>query len=298
MSVSAARYIVAKYVPELLRNEPRNVGVIVWTPEKVDARFWGENGGGDVDGRKVPEWVQSQPTYKEWVHFWRNCIVHGAVQTKDKTIHADTVKFLDALKEQTGNANYILGDTGSVTDEIEPSDLPALTSYLFDILVDRETDEETAKNAYQLERACNKVIRKTRVFNDKRFIRDKGVFCKITEGVNELFQFDYYYGGNGDPTWLSKRVPLGTRQLNKHVDSTAWQFEKVIRSGVIPKERGAALIMPTEKQRSDEQVQRAINVLHTVTRVIDLNDQAERLEHELNELPGVSEAESNKPFTE
>jgi hypothetical protein len=46
----------------------------------MDARFWGENGGNDVDGRKVPDWVQSQPTYKEWVHFWRNCIVHGAVR--------------------------------------------------------------------------------------------------------------------------------------------------------------------------------------------------------------------------
>jgi hypothetical protein len=281
---ATARYVVAKYIPELLRNEPRNVGVIVWTPEKIDARFWGENGAG-IDGRKVPDWVRSQATYKEWVHFWRNCMVHGALQVKGKTIHADTSTFLDALKEETGNANYILGDAGSVTDEIEPSDLPALTSYLFDILVDRETDEETAKSAYDLERACNQIIRKTRVFSDRRFVRDKGVFCKIAEGVNELFQFDYYYGGNGDPTWLSKRVPLGTRQLNKQVDSSAWQFEKVVASGVIPRENSAALIMPTEKQRTDEQVQRAISVLQTVTRVIDLTDQRERLEHELNDLP-------------
>lgn len=61
---TSVRYLVAKYIPELLRNEPRNVGVIVWTPEKVDARFWGENGEDNVDGRKIPEWVRSQTTYK------------------------------------------------------------------------------------------------------------------------------------------------------------------------------------------------------------------------------------------
>lgn len=280
---TSVRYLVAKYIPELLRNEPRNVGVIVWTPEKVDAQFWGENGGDNVDGRKIPEWVRSQTTYKEWVHFWRNAIVHGQSPIKGKTIRPNSANFLEALKK-SGNANYILGDGGEVTDEIEPADLPILTSYLFELLVDRETDEETAKNAYELERACNRVIRKTRAFSDKRFVRDKGVFCKITEGVRELFQFDYYYGENGDPEWLSKRVPLGTRQLNKHVDSTAWQFEKVIKSGMIHPDRGAALIMPTAEQLKDDEVQRAISVLHTVTRVIDLNVERDRFADELDSL--------------
>ena len=276
------RYVVAKYVPELFRNEPRNVGVIVWTPHgKVDARFWGENGGG-IDGRKVPDWVKSKVTYKEWVHFWRTCLFQGQLKVKGRSVRSSAARFLDVLA-QTGDANYILGDGGKIAEEIDAVDLPALTSYLFDLLVDKETDEETAKNAYELERTCNRVIRETNAYTDRHFLRNKGVFCKIADGVRELFEFDYYYG-NGDPEWLYKRVPLGTRQLNKHVDSTAWQFEKVVTSGVIPRDQGAALIMPSEEQRADEQVQRAISVLQTVTRVIDLTAEPHRLTQELNSI--------------
>src|SRR6266699_384568 len=102
-----ARYIIAKYVPEILRNEPRNFGVIVWSPEKLDARFSGETGGGGVDGRKIPEWVKSKTSYKEWVHYLRNCIAHGAVEIKGKVVRSDVPDFIDALKD-VSNANYVL----------------------------------------------------------------------------------------------------------------------------------------------------------------------------------------------
>jgi hypothetical protein len=276
------RYLIAKYVPEVLRNEPRNFGVIVWTPFKVDARFWGESLG-NVDGRKVPDWIRSKTAYKEWVKFLRNCVVKGEISTKGETITSETPEFLSALENVSG-ANYLLGDSGLIPESIEASDVPILTDYLYELLVAGETDPQTAKNAYELEVACNKVIRRTRVNEDQRFKRNRSVICSIAKGVTEYIHFDYYYG-NGDPEWLYKRVPLGIRQLDRFVDSTAWQFDRVVRASVIPREKGAALIMPTDEQRAEPSVQEAIRVLGTVTRVIDIGENAQQLQTELDSLP-------------
>ena len=276
------RYLIAKYVPEVLRNEPRNFGVIVWTPFKVDARFWGESQG-NVDARKIPEWINSKTAYKEWVKFLRKCVVKGEITDKGKAVTSKTAEFLNALKSVSG-ANYILGDSGSIPDKIEASDVSTLTDYLYELLVAGETHVQTAKNAYELEVACNKVIRNTRVNDDDRFKRNRAVICSIAKGVTEYIHFDYYFG-NGDPEWLYKRVPLGGRQLDKFVDSAAWQFDRVVRASVIPREKGAALIMPTKEQRADHAVQDAIRVLSTVTRVIDVGENPDQLKMELDALP-------------
>lgn len=53
--MSSNRYFVAKYIPDLLRNEPRNFGVILWTPDGVAARFLAEERErpGEIDGRRA-----------------------------------------------------------------------------------------------------------------------------------------------------------------------------------------------------------------------------------------------------
>lgn len=54
--MNTPRYLIAKYIPDLRRMEPRNIGVIVWSPQGVAARFAAEKADtdGDVDGRSLP----------------------------------------------------------------------------------------------------------------------------------------------------------------------------------------------------------------------------------------------------
>lgn len=68
------KYLVAKYIPDMLRMEPRNIGVIVLPGNgTVEARFTAENPtrAGDVDNSKVPSFVTSRSAYCQWIQFWR-----------------------------------------------------------------------------------------------------------------------------------------------------------------------------------------------------------------------------------
>ena len=54
-------YLVAKYISDLHRMEPRNIGIIVWTRSAVSARFVAErpNKPGEIDGRSIPPFVRA-----------------------------------------------------------------------------------------------------------------------------------------------------------------------------------------------------------------------------------------------
>lgn len=63
-------WFVAKYMPDLRRREPRNVGVILSVDGRLMARFYGERPDGELDGRKS-RFVSSGENYRDWVHYWR-----------------------------------------------------------------------------------------------------------------------------------------------------------------------------------------------------------------------------------
>ncbi|HEY7387236.1 MAG TPA: hypothetical protein VH640_01925 [Bryobacteraceae bacterium] len=76
MSAVTARYWVAKYIEDPLRNEPRNVGVIVRMPQGVAARFAGENEEGVIDRRKLQRFKYAD-IYTQWLDYWRGQIERG-----------------------------------------------------------------------------------------------------------------------------------------------------------------------------------------------------------------------------
>jgi len=59
-----ARWLVAKYMPDLRRREPDNVGVILLMDGRAHLRFLGQRDG-RVDGRSV-RWAGSVKNYKAW----------------------------------------------------------------------------------------------------------------------------------------------------------------------------------------------------------------------------------------
>lgn len=277
--VNRPHYILAKYVSDPMRNEPRNIGVIVWAPWGVSARFLGEEHG-VLDGRKIPSWVQSRDAYREWMGSWRSVLLHKKVPTADGEIEAADIRFLDALS-QKGRGNYVLSDKGSVLDPVTQEDGPALMDFLFSTLVDMDADRVAARAAFDMERACNRIIKDTRAFRNQHFHRGKAVLCKITPHVIESLNFDYYVG-NGEPKRLYQRVPLAQRDT--HLHAALWQFERVIEAGIVTREKSAALVLPTPEQKEDERFRKAVSILETQTRVIDLSSEAERFADELNEI--------------
>lgn len=67
----SARFWVAQYVRDVLRNEPQNVGVFVAKENETRTRFFGEiEGRDDFDGRRLSKF-NHPGVYRQWVNFWR-----------------------------------------------------------------------------------------------------------------------------------------------------------------------------------------------------------------------------------
>lgn len=67
------KWLLAKYVRDLRRREPVNVGVIVFAHGEIAARFVGETDGKAIDGRRTRGFADPE-NYRAWVAHWRRSI--------------------------------------------------------------------------------------------------------------------------------------------------------------------------------------------------------------------------------
>jgi len=76
------QWFIAKYMPDLQRREPRNVGVVLFFGDRMLSRFLGEDplDPGKIDGRSIRHKVGSPTNYRDWVHFWRVAAASGPEQ--------------------------------------------------------------------------------------------------------------------------------------------------------------------------------------------------------------------------
>lgn len=70
-------YVIAKYVDDIRRNEPINVGVIAFGAGHVAARFEGEDEHGRLDRRRIRKRVTGRDAYVAWVQHWRRLLDAG-----------------------------------------------------------------------------------------------------------------------------------------------------------------------------------------------------------------------------
>jgi hypothetical protein len=113
----SAKYWIARYVEDVFRNEPKNVGVIVSVGRNLAARFVGEQDNDTLDGRKLKGF--SHPNvYTQWHDYWRREIATGDLS---RVIAATT-------------SNYFIVAGGEVSD-IGNDSAADVCRFLFDILV-------------------------------------------------------------------------------------------------------------------------------------------------------------------
>jgi hypothetical protein len=114
----SARYWVAKYVDDPFRNEPRNVGVIVSTPDGLAARFAGERDDASMDRRRLGQRFKYADVYLQWVEFWREQVALENVA--------------EIVAAATPNYYVIVGGEVSDTGSDSPS---TICSFLYALLV-------------------------------------------------------------------------------------------------------------------------------------------------------------------
>lgn len=273
--MSTPQYLLAKYIPDLRRGEPRNVGIVVWSDGNVEARFLGEKVSrpGEVDGRSVPAFVTSPPAYKQWIEYWRLQLGRESIipATGGCPIGRNRPEFLSVLMAAS-KGNFVLVEGGFLLDPVAAEGVPALADYLYATLVDAPAPDDPRDTT--LDDIVSRILQRTGMTQDPNFHVRYELPCQIGDGREEKFNFDYAYE-NGTLRRLYKQLPFPRRHDTQQmrVDATAWKFDRVNLAGILNGDRPVAIVYPTDEQLNDPETKRMLGVLETVGRVLDLHDE-------------------------
>jgi hypothetical protein len=199
------RILVAKYVEDLRRWEPRNVGVIVEAKDGYAARFVGERPDGGVDGRKV-RWNIDPEIYRGWIAFWKECLDKGD----------------DGLAEavRLSSSNYLLSAAAEVWIGAENVTAAELLARYYPELVERAEAEETADVAEpKLQTMADIVLEKAGATRLPSF--RQGFQLEGTLDLREPEPYRFHYGWQNGHTIVAHRVPLSDQE---RVDAVLWRF--------------------------------------------------------------------------
>lgn len=271
--MNPTKYLLVKYIADLHRFEPRNIGVIVCSAAGAEARFAGEHADrpGEVDGRSIPNFVTSAGAYKQWVRYWRDAIAAGrvTVPASGDVVDVTSPGFADAML-QTSRGNFVVVDAGFVLDEVAGAELPAVADQLYAQLVDARPAEEPRD--VDLDAVADGLLDRLGLRGHRNFHRDYPVRCPVN-GVEEEYVFSDAFG-NGTPERLYQRlaIPKSKVRLRKNVHDTAWSFEQVIKQQIVAPDATGVLVYLSEEQAAQPDVDRSLRLLRSMTRVINLHD--------------------------
>ncbi len=265
----SARYILAKYIPNLSRMESKNIGIFVWLDGAVRSMF--------LEPRDA-DFIQDKSTYKRWVAYWKRLTSSKDLKIPGRSevpIHEPS--YLDELI-YTKEGNYILVKGGFVNEKVNESDLDDLTNFLFSELV---ANFKEIKPAYALRQApsfkdrCNSVIKMSRLNGEYRE-RFK-VKCELY-GHPMHFKFDYGTG-NGKPWNLFQRVSL---RNEPSVSDATLKMQAIIGARILPKNRCAVLLESPDDSAKDD-VRENYELVSDLFTVIDIRDE-EKAIFEINRV--------------
>lgn len=247
------QWFVIKHVPDLVRREPKNIGVILLLDGRGTSRFLGEQEDGDIDGRSVHQFG-NHLVYKAWVKQWRALRDQGT----------------DALQREVAagrrpGASFYLEDGGELLagDDGRPGD--EILDDLYATLVRPDTEPAVADDVRSM---TWKVIRRLGI---SRKVQERARLAVTVGGMPDDLWFDYRYD-NGRPH-LMQRVGLATS------DKSTWDrlhlietnFERLGKSNALP---GFSAITFIKQQDADPRlVEAAYGRLAPMSAIVDVSDQ-------------------------
>jgi len=280
-------YLIAKYIPDLSRMEPRNIGVVAWANGDLAARFIGQKTqqASEVDGRSIPSFVTDSYAYRQWIGFW-------VEETSGKTIcdlrsgkefSAEEPDCLMALKE-TGRDNFILEDGGFLLDELPAGETVSdLANYLFETLVSQETHLLTFAKDAALQEASERILTRSGLPETKGFISDYRIKRKVGKFEDEL-KFSHAFMNGSLSLFQKVTLSKNHETLEKNVQSTAWKFEQAAKLESLDPSHEFSLIYAAEDRLGDPSVERAVSLLEEVSTVVNLCSQEDEFLERLLEL--------------
>lgn len=293
LDASAPRYLLAQYLPNVLRQEARNIGVIVWTPGVVAARFCAEkhDAPNGVDSRRIPHFINlgNANAYVQWMLHWRYQLSQQAIVPVEGgiPISKQSPDFLQVLQGYS-QENYSLIEGGYFLDEVTADNIDEAVNELFEMLVesDVEQDAEPEVTQQRLNQTVKRLLDKSGLSRHPNLVQSYPVRCRIMPlkgsvggasneqtPLEEDIKFSYVFG-NGTPQYIFQNVPLPRQssELNRSVRATAWMFEQVLNSEILDSGNCRALVYYTEQRNADAETRKAIRTLQSLVKVINVHE--------------------------
>ena len=172
------RFLIVKYVPDLERMEPRNIGVILWSEGYVAARFFGE--GEDGSRLRPPPFIErrNRVVYGDWVRYWHR----NLAKPKLNGIVRESVQFVDAVCSKSRD-NYIVVKGGQLLTTLTPDECREAVDELFDRFVG------DAPPSVKLRQACDLAI--NNALTKEQYAKNFLFECRVAGKVTHTFKFNY-----------------------------------------------------------------------------------------------------------
>jgi hypothetical protein len=218
--VMSSRYLIAKYVSNLARMEPRNIGVFLEFNGQIYAKFVGEKNQG-LDLRTVRSLVSHTGSYKQWIEYWRYML--------DQRIQSN--ELLDRILASS-RGNYIVteGDTVFLPREAA-NDAAHAIDYLFHLLVDEFPEQKENPEQLSLALKCEEIIKRYELGRLPQFEKEPIVEIQV-DGLRQHIRPSYRWINGGEIYFQKVSIDAARPDATqKDVTSTAWMFEKLKGAG-------------------------------------------------------------------
>lgn len=230
------RFLLAKYVPDLKRMEPRNIGLFLWAKGKVRCKF--------LD---APDFVNDLSTYERWKEYWKYEIGGDAVTpATGSRVSISTPECMDALLTMQ-KGNYILVDAGELVQDVRVREVESALDFLFHELVGAPGQVSEVDRRESLSRACRCIVEDSGIRQREGFRPKFPVECAVY-GVKKHLRFSYGIG-NGHPQALFQRVSL---DRDSSVHDAALKMHTLLERALLPEKRFAAFVQSSLAQESEE----------------------------------------------
>lgn len=260
------QFSIAKHVPDLMRLEPRNIGVVVWgTGGFISRRFLGQ----DDDEIIPPPFVAKgmHGAYKQWLAFWNHHLVSESIRPrKGPAVPRESADFLKVLREKSKEA-FRLVDGGVLREQVNKSDIPDIANDLFNKIVALpENARATHTESVALTGQYRDILKKTGIRERSDCHHDIDV-PRVVFGELRAFKADLTLGPVGQPIAVFQRVLL---TQDKNVNNNALMFDALIRDAnrPIPKENVTALV--DSRFATTESARAGMRMVSNVANVCDV----------------------------
>lgn len=260
-------YFIAKYVDDLARNEPDNVGIIACDGEQIVARFDGENDEQHIDLRKVRHRITGSHAYRGWIHYWREAIKDPSAVGAEASTPSDLLKFL----VETASRDFYLEHGGTILLDADERSLDETARELYEKLV-REPDPPSPMSLQEKSRQA--LAAAGAPMEDESRFRKQFTIDLDVDGVNVQHEVSYAVM-NGSWHYLQEMPfdPGKPRVSRKEASHCAFLFEHANWA----KEDGLILYDGSDLSGHSQDLLKMLSGFAQVVDVDHLDDAAEAL---------------------